>query len=668
MEKRDFDNIERTVFAFMRVFLTFILLFSAILTKAQGIDNIDSLKKVLVSAKEDTNKVFLLIKIGQQVEYSNLEEAKQYYDKARILSERLNYPFGIHKYIANYTAVLNAQGKFDSAVLLNRKSIDICLGLKNEIELGKAYSNLAAAYTNMDEADSALLYFEKAIVYLKKMDNPIVQSIVLDNMSILYLTVQQTEKAIEMSLEAKKVAVLEDNPFQYANILLNLGNAYDRSGNYKEATKCIDEAEPIIRKYNFRNLELSVNLNRMDILIKQTKYDKIEPYATRALALSRELKNRSSEVNSLRGMGYYYFYKKDFKKAEIYAQEAIKVSDETLQKMQKAYCLELLSNIYMATDRLEQASIYKNWSSLLQDTVTNERVRKQSVAIEKKYQLQLKQERIEQLTKNQKIQKLELSQKRNWNYTLIGILIVLVVIAGLYYKNFRQKQLLKDQKIAELEYEKKLNATEAVLQGETQERQRIAKDLHDGLGGMLSGIKHSLNSMKENMVLSAEWALRFERSIDMLNSSIQEMRRVAHNMMPENLLKFGLNAALNDYCKELNQSGKIAISYQSLGMENSPNNKNSVHVYRIVQELVNNILKHASAKTALVQLSLSGNCLSITVEDDGIGFDPTTLSNSSGIGMSNINNRIELLNGTIDIKSAPNEGSSFHIEIENYED
>lgn len=668
MEKRDLDNIERSVFASMRVFLTFILLFSAVLTKAQGIDNIDSLKKVLVSAKEDTNKVFLLIKIGQQVEYSNLEEAKQYYDKARILSERLNFPFCVHKYITNYSSVLNVQGLYDSALLLNKKSVEICKILKNDFELGKAYANVGAVFSNTEITDSALYYYGLAVEKFKKVNDNHIQTILLDNMSVLYLSLQQSDQALAVSQAAKKLANPKEDPFQYAAIMLNMGNAYDHSNKYQEANDCYDEAEQYILKYDFKALELNLNLNRMDVLLKQNKHESILPFAKKALSLSREIASKSAEVTSLRGMAYYYFRIKNFNESEKYANQALALSIESTQRMQKAFCLTLLSNIYIATGRLEKAETYSNWSSSLQDSVTNEKTRSLSVTFEKKYELQTKQDQIERLTQEQKIKALELSKKQIQNYLLVGSLLATLIVGFLFYNNFKHKQKLKDQKIAELEYEKKLNATEAVLQGETQERQRIAKDLHDGLGGMLSGIKHSLNSMKENMVLSADWALRFERSIDMLNSSIQEMRRVAHNMMPENLLKFGLNAALNDYCKELNQSGKIAISYQSLGMENSPNNKNSVHVYRIVQELVNNILKHASAKTALVQLSLSGNSLSITVEDDGIGFDPSTLSNSSGIGMSNINNRVELLNGTIDIKSAPNEGSSFHIEIENYED
>ncbi|MBS1663811.1 MAG: sensor histidine kinase [Bacteroidetes bacterium] len=232
--------------------------------------------------------------------------------------------------------------------------------------------------------------------------------------------------------------------------------------------------------------------------------------------------------------------------------------------------------------------------------------------------------------------------------------------------NFRQKRALQQQRIAELEIEKQLHFTEAVLKGEEQERTRLAKDLHDGLGGMLSGIKYGFNNMKGNLILTPETAQAFERSMDMLDSSIREMRRVAHNMMPEALVKFGLNTALKDFCNDITGSGALTVTYQSMGLEDGKpiDQTTSITIYRIVQELINNSLKHASAKTAIVQVSRGDNdTLSITVEDDGKGFDTTALKTSGGIGWTSITNRVEFLKGKWDIQSTPGKGTSVLIEI-----
>jgi signal transduction histidine kinase len=150
----------------------------------------------------------------------------------------------------------------------------------------------------------------------------------------------------------------------------------------------------------------------------------------------------------------------------------------------------------------------------------------------------------------------------------------------------------------------------------------------------------------------------------MIDGSIKEMRRVAHNMMPEALIKFGLSTALKDFCNEINQSGALNISFQSIGMDNAEiDQTTAVNIYRIIQELINNTLKHAAARQAIVQISKKDEVFSITVEDDGKGFDPQTLKGVGGIGWTNIRSRVDYLKGTIDIQSTPGKGVSVHVEI-----
>jgi signal transduction histidine kinase len=232
------------------------------------------------------------------------------------------------------------------------------------------------------------------------------------------------------------------------------------------------------------------------------------------------------------------------------------------------------------------------------------------------------------------------------------------------YRTYQQKQQLQQQRITELETQQQLTATEAVLKGEEQERSRLAKDLHDGLGGMLSGIKYSFNSMKGNLIMTPDNAQAFERSMDMLDSSIKEMRRVAHNMMPEALVKFGLDAALKDFCSDINQSGALQVSYQSIGMEHEMTDQTkAIGIYRIIQELINNTMKHAAAKNAIVQLSRSADSIALTVEDDGKGFDTSILNTAKGIGWANIIHRVEFLKGKLDVNSQPGKGTSVLVEF-----
>jgi signal transduction histidine kinase len=201
--------------------------------------------------------------------------------------------------------------------------------------------------------------------------------------------------------------------------------------------------------------------------------------------------------------------------------------------------------------------------------------------------------------------------------------------------------------------------------GEEQERARLAKDLHDGLSGMLSGIKYSLQDMKGYLIMTEENRQAFERSIDMLDSSIQEMRRVAHNMMPEVLVRYGLDAALKDYVGEINHTGIVKVIYQSMGMENKNIEKSSaIAIYRIVQELLNNVIKHAEATVVLVQLFSENGKLVVNVEDNGKGFDTKLCEEKGGMGWRNIRSRVDLLNGKIDLQSSADHGTAVSIEFD----
>jgi signal transduction histidine kinase len=211
------------------------------------------------------------------------------------------------------------------------------------------------------------------------------------------------------------------------------------------------------------------------------------------------------------------------------------------------------------------------------------------------------------------------------------------------------------------EKEKQLLAMNSIIQGQELERSRMAKDLHDGLGGILSGIKLNLSSMKGNMVIHENDAQLFSRSIIQLDNAIGEMRRVAHNMMPEALLKFGLPEAIQDYCDGINESNMVKIKFIPIGMEQPLEKSTEVILYRIVQELSNNAIKHAAAKNIFIQLNKHEQGITLTVEDDGKGFDVAQMS--KGAGLQNVQSRVDYLKAVMEINSIAGEGASFNIEI-----
>lgn len=200
-----------------------------------------------------------------------------------------------------------------------------------------------------------------------------------------------------------------------------------------------------------------------------------------------------------------------------------------------------------------------------------------------------------------------------------------------------------------------------IAEAREAERSRIAKDLHDGIGGLLSGVRISLANIQSRLNLKQDDELIFERSMDMLDGSMQELRRVAHAMSPPSLEVFGLKTALRDYVETVNSMKTVKTIFQAIGDERRFEKEQELIIYRVIQELINNVFKHAQATECLVQVSYLSDYLSITVEDNGKGFDMNKESN--GMGWSNIRQRVEFLKGTFDLHSSSSSGTSVQINI-----
>lgn len=206
--------------------------------------------------------------------------------------------------------------------------------------------------------------------------------------------------------------------------------------------------------------------------------------------------------------------------------------------------------------------------------------------------------------------------------------------------------------LKKVEQEQELKLIQALLDGEERERLRVARDLHDGLGGALAGIK---------LKLSHDPAVD-EKVVAQLESSISELRRIARNLMPERLMQSGLETALKDLCASF-ANPKLEIEFQANGISQDIPLTTQVNIYRIIQELLANSVKHSGATKIIVQCIQEGKQFLVTVEDNGKGFSVTDPQHSNGLGLNNIHNRVKNLRGSMDIVSEIDEGTSVNIEL-----
>jgi len=639
----------------MKRYLLFVLLFFPCVAYTQSA-NIDSLLHVLSKAKDDTSKVLLYIDIGNAYEYDNPKKAGEYYRLAGALSKNLNYKRGIIKYITNYTAILNVKGEVDSSLMLNQQSVQLAKEMNDNLYIAKTLANVGNSFNYLGQYDSSQFYYETAKKYFDKTNNPYFAARMEDLIQNIYFRMNQGEKGVKHGLNAVRYFRANNKEWELGQALLNLANNY-QPFNADSALLYYKEAYIISQKIEYKQLELSTLIGIGNIYFHRYDANGMQPYHETALKLSREIDNFEGEVIAGRGMALCYLLKKDFAKAKYYILASLKMADSLDMQMEKYEGLNVMSGILFALHDTESAEKYLDSAAVIENKLRGEEMRNKTLLLEKKFETEKKETQIE-------LQNAQIKQKNTLNYILIGSTVSLLIISLLIYRNYQHRQRLQQQRINELETEKQLTATEAILKGEEQERSRLAKDLHDGLGGMLSGIKYSLNTMKENMIMAPSDVQAFEHSIHMLDSSISEMRRVAHNLMPESLLKFGLDEALNDFCKEMGRNGMLKVVYQSFGLKDKSIDRSlSVTAYRIVQELLNNIVKHADATQAIVQISASENQFAITVEDDGKGMERDTMEKAQGIGWKNIRSRVDYHKGTINMQTTLRKGTSVFIEF-----
>jgi two-component system, NarL family, sensor kinase len=644
---------------------TFFLMFSVSLSDAQTPMNLDSLLKLLPETKNDTNTVDLFINIGQQYETSQPEIAKQYYRSAGKLSRKLEYPVGYCRYAANYTAVLNMQGNYDSSLVINLEALNVAEKWGDKMWITKMYFNIGNVYNYKTEYETALTYYLKVVPYFEETGNKTNMAMIFDVMQTLYQNIKDYQKAIYYG--EKALALFQD---EYSNsrgnalINLSISYLYTTPSQPEKAMKGFREVLEIARMNQNSYLESIALLNMADYYYRANDLENAKPLYEQALELNTKIEDVEGMCISMRGLSYYQLYKNNYPEAEILIRKVMSLASENnlLKEMQEAY--SSLSELAFAKHDYAEYRHYLKLKDSVTTIIFNDEMLRVTRDIESKYETEKKQARILLLEKDKKIQFIYIAG-------LIAIILLLFIIGVIYSRNLNRKRLLiekdteiKAQRISELEKEKQLVATQSLLAGEEIERTRLAGDLHDGLGGLLTGVKLKLSSMKENSIITSDNLAHFNHALDLLDTSIAEMRRVAHNLMPETLMHYGLQTAVNDFIKQVEPDGLPVIRFSLFGDDLRYEKELEISVYRITQELVNNALKHAAARQIDVQLFTEKNRISVQVIDDGKGFDTEIAKNvKTSKGLKNINDRITAFNGHLEILSEPGKGTECTLEF-----
>ncbi len=650
----------------MRWLMFFLAMIIAVLTNAQR----DSLLGIARSTNVDTTKVWALMEAGKLYLQSQPDSAVFFISQSLTVAEKTNFERGIAKCRINRAYAYNNLGRYKASVADCQVAIPICRRLDMKKELVASFNNLGNAWDFLGNRWQAIDAFSEALQAMEGANlPPHFPIIVRNNLARQYENLGLFQKSFDYGKQSYEEAAAMGDSSLVASGLHIMAFAALSLGREAEALGYCRRVARIAREVNDPVL-LVFALNNIAVISYWEQPAAAEKMMQEAFTVAQGSGDLFGEIAALQGLARFSIWSRRFSQAEQYANRALEKAQQENMNDEVASCYLLLSDIALATGKTKlhydlRRSFYMN------DTLTNNQLVHATQELETKYETAQKEQQIVSLQQEKELQQLRLRQKNGLIGGLAGAAVLMVVLAALAWINlqnrrklFNQETRIQAQKIKELEQERQLSIADAVMQGQEKERSRLARDLHDGLGGMLSGIKQALFAMKGNQILPETSAAALSQVVSDLDRSINELRHIARNMMPEALVRFGLKDALEDFCDHLKQSGELKIHFQSFGMEERLPQETEVVLFRIAQELLNNVVRHAKASNSLVQLLRDKGRLSLTVEDDGKGFDAAALNQVQGIGWVNIRSRVNYLGGELDVRSAPGEGCSVHIEMQ----
>ena len=324
------------------------------------------------------------------------------------------------------------------------------------------------------------------------------------------------------------------------------------------------------------------------------------------------------------------------------------------------YDYEQTANILQQTGKYKEALEYYNLFQSLKDSVYSSTQMQQIEEMKARFESNKKEQKLALANKENALKDLELRRKNILIAIGFSLVALVAALSYLLYNRYRWKNeaALAASKIQQAEL-----TTRAVIDTEERERKRIAADLHDSIGQMLSAAKINLSALSSKIHFTGEEQLKFyNRTQEIIDECCREVRTLSHQMMPNMLIQYGLVEAVRELAQKID-SPRMNVNFHAHGAETGLDASTEIILYRIIQECVNNTLKHSEASLLDIQIISDEKEVGITIEENGRGFDVNAVNRAGGLGLQNIINRVEYIKGQVNFDSTPGKGTHIYIEI-----
>ncbi|UZR94923.1 tetratricopeptide repeat-containing sensor histidine kinase [Chondrinema litorale] len=648
--------------------VVFCALFFGNYKRIQAQDNIDSLKNVIANHPDDTSKIGLyhdliklLLKANKQSDMLKMAE------EGLALSQKLEYPHGIIKMTLSNALALDISGNPDKAIALYNKGLKLAKKENDKALEARFYLDMGVSYYFAGDLDLSLKHYLLAYDLSEHLGKSYLSRL-LNNIGVVYRIQEKYDRAVEIYAKSYELKQGLKDSLGMATSLMNIGLVYYRMEEKQDkAIDYIEQSKQLYRELNRPDEVASCNTSLAVVYLDQDNIPKAKEELKKAWAFYEENVSEEYSAATLSQLADIATKENDYVLAEDYLVKALELVTRFGQKKNQKEILYALGDIKNHLGKEEEAYSFLKRAYALNDTL-NESARLEAMEeMQAKFDVKEKENELE-------ISELKLSERTlERDIFLLGAAAFAIFAFTMFFflrnrirsnkKIALQTEKIQSQTIIELQQQNKLLALNSMIEGQEAERLRIAKDLHDSLGGLLSTVKAHFTSIRDE-VKELETLTITEKTNDLIDVACVEVRRISHNMIPHALSISGLPSALEDIAESLVTEG-YKVDLDILDFPDNINVTKQAMIYRLVQEAISNIRKYALAKTIFIQLFNTGKGLGLIIEDDGIGFDYEKAIASGGLGLQSINSRVEFLDGEIDWDTSPERGTTITITIAN---
>ena len=521
--------------------------------------------------------------------------------------------------------------------------------------IGKIYNGLGNASLNLGDNPEALKLYSKALKYFIRIGNTKAQATIHSNLAQLFQLDNDNVQARAHVKTGLKLLSNQNHTTSYLLALHAMANVYGQSSLIDSALLLDKEGIEIASQMRLPEYLSMFFDNKANCFMYSGRPDSARFYFNKCLLIDMAAENTKQQSDTWLNLGVLATKEKQPDSAEKYFKQSISLADQSGYRLGKMQALKSLAALYQTRKQFETA-LYTNLRyEALEDSIANDK--KDAAITEWKAVFDTEQKQQEIKSGRDKLER-----KNLLIYSISAI--ALLALLSLYFAA-KRRQIRKQKDFNELAFQQEQKAAEDVIKAEEAERRRIAAELHDGVGQTMTAAWLNLQAIGTGTGMNAEHEELLQTTTNLIRESCTEIRGISHNMMPDVLLLKGLVPAIKAFTANICQeqfSVLVSADDQNLQL----NKMQELMLYRVIQECVQNTLKHAQATELDISINHESKDISLMIEDNGRGFDPENIKDKEGMGMNSVRSRVNYLKGTVEWNTSSQYGGTLvaiHIPI-----